>query len=69
MEEQTIFRRSEQKERGGEGCHDGRGDGVLLFDGERPPPRDQPQQLQATSFSTQTHPKILSSKLLRFTYI
>ena len=50
MEEQTSFKRGE--ERGGEGfCHDGRGDGVLLFDGERPPPRNQPQQLQATSFT------------------
>ena len=67
MEEHTSFRGSEQKEsRGGEGrCRNGCGDGVLLFDGHRKPPRDQPQQLQATNF-TIPNPKSLGPKLACF---
>ena len=69
MEEHTSFRRSEKRERGGEegSCHNGRGDGVLLFDGHRKPPRDQPQQLQATNF-TIPNPKSLGPKLACFFY-
>ena len=56
MEEHTSFRRGGQADRGGEGCEDGRGDGVLLSDGQHPPPWDQPQQLQVSLPSPSTHP-------------
>ena len=67
MEEHTSFRRGEQADRGGEGCEDGRGDGVLLSDGQHPPPWDQPQQLQVSLPFPSTHPlKSLSPKLAPF---
>ena len=56
MEEHTSFRRGGQADRGGEGCDDGRGDGVLLSDGQHSPPWDQPQQLQVSLPSPPTHP-------------
>ena len=61
MEEHTSFRRGGQADRGGEGCEDGRGDGVLLSDGQHPPPWDQPQQLQVSP-STHPSPKKSESK-------
>ena len=65
MEEHTSFRRGEQADQGGEGCEDGRGDGVLLSDGQHPPPWDQPQQLQVSP-PTHSSPKKSESQTCSF---